>query len=309
MCPSIPPAVVLAPHAAASPPDPRPVRPPAETACPGILHFQIPPPYAQHVYFRPAPVSAADRLPFGTVLGIEVTSPTLGWPQVEKAVRSLAQGAASAPVVLMIDPASEDLLFVASRVARLPVRAVLFRDEPITAPLRKQLTRPPSLPDDVVDWLALRGTRLTPMTRHLIREIFVHAREYHEIVPLLRALGNPESSARFRCRKKRLPSPGRWLHVARALDSAFHIQAEPGRSLLSLARELGYADHSALSNQMLRVFRLRPGEIRRILGWEWLMERWLTAETAKRAGRARSVTPGAGIEHSHHRAGPSRPLP
>ncbi len=215
-------------------------------------------------------------------------------------VLSVRRQAVACPVVLMIDPQAEDLLFAATRMARLPVRAVLFRGEPIPGTLRRQITRPPNLAEDVVEWMGLRGVRLTPVTAHLIRQIFARASDYQEIVPLLREMGNPESSARFRCRKKRLPSPGRWLHAARALNAAFRIQSDQGRSLLRIAQELGYADHSALSNQMLRVFRLRPGAVRKILGWEALLDRWIAAEAGKRRSPKRWES-----EDRHRRISPS----
>lgn len=253
---------------------------PALGTAPGMSLFRLAPPYVDRLPLRDVP-RAGEELPFGSAIGVEVTLSTPNWAEVERTVQAVRRQIVVVPVVLMIDPRAEDLLLVAARVARLPVRAVLFRGEPIPVTLRKQMTRPANLAEDVVDWLGLRGVRLTPMTAHMIRQIFARAGDFREVVPLLREMGNPESSARFRCRKKRLPSPGRWLHVARALDTAFRIQADPERPLLGLAHDLGYADHSALSNQMHRIFRLRPGAIRRTLGWEWLLDRWLTAEAQK----------------------------
>lgn len=256
-------------------------RPGVAGPSPLLSLFHLPPPYAQRTPLRFPAGPSRDPLPFGTVVGIEVGGTIHDWAAFEQAILAVRRQAVTAPLVLMIDPRAEDLIFFATRVARLPVRAVLFRGESFDRTLRRQLTHPSNLAEDVVEWLALRGTRLTPVTAHLIRQIFARAPDYHEVVPLLREMGNPESSARFRCRKKRLPSPGRWLHAARALRTAFRMQAEPDRPLLALAHELGYADHSALSNQMLRVFRLRPGAVRRILGWEWLLDRWLAEEAGK----------------------------
>jgi AraC-like DNA-binding protein len=53
------------------------------------------------------------------------------------------------------------------------------------------------------------------------------------------------------------------------------MQAEPSAPLLALAVECGYSDHSSLSRQCLRLFGTRPGRIRGMLGWEWLMDQWL----------------------------------
>jgi AraC-like DNA-binding protein len=157
------------------------------------------------------------------------------------------------------------------------VRAVLLRGQAPALPLRRQLTRPINLPDQVVDWLASRGLRMSPALADLLRQIFASARHHHELSSLCREIGAVESSARFRCSKKRLPSPSRWLQAARGLHAIFRLQAEPERSLLHIALDLGYADHSALSHQIQRTFRVRPGAVRGVLGWEWLMDRWLAS--------------------------------
>ena len=79
----------------------------------------------------------------------------------------------------------------------------------------------------------------------------------------------------IRLHKRLLPTPSRWYQAARALHTVLRIQSEPRTSLLRIAHELGYADHSALSQLVYRSFRVRPGTIRGTLGWEWLMHRWL----------------------------------
>ena len=63
--------------------------------------------------------------------------------------------------------------------------------------------------------------------------------------------------------------------MAHATRAALRMQAEPAAPLLALAVECGYSDHSSLSRQCLRLFGVRPGRIRGMLGWEWLMDRWL----------------------------------
>ena len=67
---------------------------------------------------------------------------------------------------------------------------------------------------------------------------------------------------------------------AEALRAALRLQAHAGASLMVLAVECGYSDHSSLSRQCLRLFGVRPGAIRGTLGWEWLLDRWLRRATA-----------------------------
>jgi AraC-like DNA-binding protein len=41
--------------------------------------------------------------------------------------------------------------------------------------------------------------------------------------------------------------------------------------------ELGYSDHSALSHQLRRLFGMSASQVRGLLGWEWLLDRWLAS--------------------------------
>lgn len=74
-----------------------------------------------------------------------------------------------------------------------------------------------------------------------------------------------------------LPVPSHWLQFARLLHAAFHLQRN-GPSVFHVACKLGYPDGFTMSNQMKRILGLRPSEIRGVLGWEWIVERWLRRE-------------------------------
>lgn len=236
--------------------------------------FHLTPPYE-----RPArcvvDADEFERLPAGTVLLLEMNSEPRDWQSLHQSVMELRQSAPRLPIALRIDAARVDVLNAAVQLARMPVRAVLGGGEDYETALRRQLTRPTDLATDVVDWLAIRGTRLPPALRHLLHGIFSMAPQTSTVAPLLLEIGTSESSARFRLQKKGLPPPGRWLQAARAVHAALHLQARPDRPLLPLALSLGYADHSALSHLLGRAFCVRPAEIRDRLGWEWLLDRWL----------------------------------
>jgi len=49
-------------------------------------------------------------------------------------------------------------------------------------------------------------------------------------------------------------------------------------NLFTVACGLGYPDGFALSNQMHRLTGVRPSQARECLGWEWLVDAWLTTE-------------------------------
>lgn len=217
---------------------------------------------------------SADALAAGTVLIMDVHPVPRDPATLESALRAVKARLPSTPVLLRAAADIDDLLTLATIGGALRSQGVVLRGQPLAAALRAQLTRPSNLPEQVATWLASKGVRTAPALADLIRQIFARAPFHTEISSLCREIGAVESSARFRCSKKRLPPPSRWLQAARALHASLRLQADPDRALLPLALELGYADHSALSHQIRRTFGVRPGEVRRVLGWEWLLDRW-----------------------------------
>jgi hypothetical protein len=177
-------------------------------------------------------------------------------------------------VVLLLHLGVEEGLYLTSHAARMGVRGVVPMGAPLRESLRRSLTAGRGLAEDVVEWLNLCGLRLSPLVSSLVLQIVSLAPRHDNLTGLLCEVGVPETSARFRMNKKRLPPPSRWYQAARALHASLRIQAEPDTCLLRLAHGLGYADHSALSQLVHRAFGVRPGAVRGTLGWEWLMERW-----------------------------------
>lgn len=228
----------------------------------------------------PNPVSLGTTpLHSGTIVALQVGHDRADLTLLPRWVPLVRLCVPTAPVILRLPGGSgQEMPHLARRAGSLRVRAVLTPEEPIAGTLRRILTDPDELPSSVVEWLTLRGIPSSPMLGHLIHQIFSHSGRHAEVADLLRTIGEPETSARFRFRKKGLPSPRRWLQAARALRIAMRIQAEPQLPLLRIALELGYGDHSALSQAVMRSFRVRPVRLRGTLGWEWLLDRWLSAE-------------------------------
>jgi AraC-like DNA-binding protein len=247
------------------------------TSAPSLDHAiaLIRPPYtrAEHQ----AGWSALDGRPLapGTIVAVRVDRPVVDCTSLEATIRKLRKLSPTTPVVLMLHVATEECLYLTAQAARMRVRAVVAAGQPMSDSLRRPLTERAGLGDDVLEWLMLSGVRLSPTVGSLVLQIMTLAPQHHTLTDLLEEVGVPETSARFRMQKKRLPSPSRWYQAARALHAAMLIQAEPDTCLLRHAHALGYADHSALSQLVHRSFGVRPVMIRGTLGWEWLMERWL----------------------------------
>lgn len=249
------------------------------------------PPYRLALTLNPSHIAAGTDPGAASVLGMRILDARVDFGKLERSLDALRKRYPLYPVVLELEAGVGDALSVAARAGRLPVRGVVLRGETSDVSLRRQLTNADHIPADVVEWLSFRGHRLSPVLAELIRKIFAEAPGHHELTSLCREIGAVESSARFRFHKKSLAPPSRWLQVARALHAVLRLQAEPERPLLPLALELGYADHSALSHQLYRAFGVRPGAVRGLLGWEWLMERWMArrGRAERRSGRLASA--------------------
>lgn len=146
------------------------------------------------------------------------------------------------------------------------------------AELQNLLRRPPAdLPAEVTDYLAWRGIHVRQDTRRLIRRIVELSTELRSIAGLARSVYLSRRALGRRFEADGLPVPSHWLQFARLLRVAIQLQTTED-SVVSVGYRLGYPDGFSLSNQMSRLIGYRPTEVRRCLGWEWIMEAWLRKE-------------------------------
>jgi len=241
----------------------------------------IEPPYSA---FGPATdISRIDHrnLIPGAVFGLRVDGHLLDAESLTGALHDIRTCYAAVPVVLRVpDRLDSAVARLIQLAAQLHVRGVLVDDEPVGEALQRVLTAPIDLATDVVEWLSLRLPRLPPEVAELCRHIFRYAATETKVAGLLRRAGDSARTARSRLRKLDLPSPASWLQAARALNAALNLQRAQSTPIFTLAIELGYSDHSALSHQLHRVFGLRASQVRRLLGWEWLLDTWLARNTS-----------------------------
>jgi AraC-like DNA-binding protein len=233
------------------------------------------PPYDRFETIPDASALDPHTLPCGSLLAVELAAPAEEWPAVAGLVPKLRARCPAAPVVLHL-PTTHALadLDLGRRAGALHVRAVLAGGESPAAALRRALTDDTALADEIAAWLPLRLPAVGPAVVELVREIVRRAPLHREVRQILRELGFAERTARTWCRREGVPGPGAWLSAAHALRAALRLQAGT-TPLLVLAVDCGYSDHSSLSRQCLRLFGTRPGAIRGLLGWEWLLDRWL----------------------------------
>jgi AraC-like DNA-binding protein len=238
--------------------------------------FQIPPPYDRYEAVLDIAALAPHDLPDAALLAIDFDPPRYALNEAMGLVPQLRTRFPAAPVVLRVAPGADAAdLELARRAGELRVRAVLVEGEPLRAQLRRSLTNVTSVPDEIEQWLPIRLPGLAPGVGQTIGLIVRLAPGFTEVSALLGTLGRAERTVRTWFRRAGVPGPGKWLAAAHAVHAALRLQAEDSTPLLTIAVECGYSDHSSLSRQSLRLFGVRPGVIRRTLGWEWLLDRWL----------------------------------
>jgi AraC-like DNA-binding protein len=238
--------------------------------------FQLPPPYDHFEAVIDSAALSPEQLPDAALLAVPMADTEQVWNDLAALAAQLHARVPAAPLVLRAGTRTVEAEGESAQQAeRLGIRSVVFEGEPIRAQLQRSLTDPAAFAEDLPRWLALRLPGVpTPVTA-LITELVLLSPRYGEVSALLASLGHAERTVRTWFRRAGVPGPGKWLAMAHCTRAALRMQAEPTAPLLALAVECGYSDHSSLSRQCLRLFGVRPGRIRGLLGWEWLVDRWL----------------------------------
>lgn len=210
----------------------------------------------------------------GILVGVQISQPSIDPGALRALVTDLSMRTAC-PIILLLQMSASDGILAAGRLAPMRFRAIAPIGPAMQSILRDSLTDPSMLAQDVVSWLQLRSIRLNPNQAHIIHAVFAAAPLHADLTSLLDHYRISQSSARFRLKKRGLPSPTRWFQLARSIHAALRLQARSDQSVTAIARELGFADHSALAHLLRRSLNITANEIRGTLGWEWLLDRWL----------------------------------
>jgi AraC-like DNA-binding protein len=129
----------------------------------------------------------------------------------------------------------------------------------------------------VTDYLTWRGLTIDPDTRRIVARALNGALNAASVADLARGMYLSRRALGRRFFTAGLPAPSRWLQIGRVLHASLRLQRE-ATTLQAVARDFHCADGFALSNQMERLTGLRPSEVRRLAGWEWIFERWIGRE-------------------------------
>jgi AraC-like DNA-binding protein len=144
--------------------------------------------------------------------------------------------------------------------------------------LRALMTAPPrSVAGAVTEYLRIRHVLRSEAARGEVHRILELAPEVTSISQLARRLYTSRRTLGRHFAEWGLPVPSHWLQFARLLHVCLHLHTEH-TAVFRLAARARYPDGFTLSNQMKRLIGYRPSEIRRLLGWEWIVEAWLEKE-------------------------------
>lgn len=185
------------------------------------------------------------------------------------------------PLLIVLPPARDirKAFPLLGSLTALEPRAILPAGR-LAAPnrLRDLLAAPPRRFTDAVSaYLVRRGLLRTEEVRRNVRAILEAVPAVRSVSGLAARLHASRRTLGRRFSDAGLPVPSHWLQFARVLHVAMRLQLDKS-PLGRIAGQYGYPDAFTLSNQMKRLTDYRPTDVRRWLGWEWLIEAWLKRE-------------------------------
>jgi AraC-like DNA-binding protein len=150
--------------------------------------------------------------------------------------------------------------------------------------MRNLLAAPPrNLADSVTRYLIDCGLLQDEIARKEVHRLLELSGELCSISQLARRMYTSRRTLGRHFGASRLPVPSHWLQFGRLLHVAMHLHNER-TAVFRIAARAKYPDGFTLSNQMKRLIGYRPSEVRRLLGWEWIVEAWLAREELSRRG-------------------------
>lgn len=245
--------------------------PPAD----GFAIYRLVPPYELRQELS-AEKLAASRLPHGALLVLRIADPIQAVDSACQLIPALRRRFPHVPVALQLTSLSPETLLLAERGIQLRARALFTTEAQPYPDLRFPFTHLLDPADEVLEWLTLRRVHVPASLTCVLQRIFRTAGDFATVGDLLDAAGEAESTMRASFRRAALPAPREWFRLSRALQAALQIQGHPERSLSCIAHDLRYSDQTSLIRQIRHCFGLRPDAIRGTLGWEWLLDRWVT---------------------------------
>ena len=199
----------------------------------------------------------------------------------EEEFQWLHERAPALPLFIVLPPARHltDALPLLNYVHALSPRAVLPTGNVVSPEyIRTMLAAPPpNLATAVANHLSARRLLRADVVGREIKRVLELAPETASISGLSRRLYTSRRTLGRHFYAAGLPVPCHWLQFARLVHVSVRLQNETA-SVFRVVSGAGYPDGFTLSNQMKRLLDCRPSEVRRLLGWEWIVESWICQE-------------------------------
>lgn len=232
-----------------------------------------------------------DAVPDGTILVIGIPRDPVDPDRLQRALARARRRLPNAALTIRIPDGRSGAAVaeVCAHAAAVGGHGVAFDGERPASALRRALTRPPTLDDDLARWLE---SLVGPTDVETLTSIRCLARigERLSVAAAAERCGTSARTLRRRLRRSDLPPPRQWLTALRGVRTALALQRRPRRPLLEAAMQLGYPDHSALDQHMKRVAGVGAGYVRERIGWEWFLYRW--RQRNPHGNRRRRHSPG-----------------
>lgn len=185
------------------------------------------------------------------------------------------------PLVVVLPPARHvsRAMPLLNYVAALSPKGVLPTGRVVSPPrLRHLMSVPPvALAEAVATYLTRRELLRADKIRAEVEQVLHHSGQLTSVADLARHMYLSRRTLGRHFARAGLPVPSHWLQFGRLLRVALMLQRDSA-SVGRIALRANYPDGFTLSNQMKRLIGVRPTEVRRFLGWEWLVEAWLYQE-------------------------------
>lgn len=205
----------------------------------------------------------SERRPPGTVLVLEPNLPAFV-DRPTPTIRAIHQLRIRALDSRMSGAAGPLEATVLRQIVASGMRAFV-REEFSEQSVRRALAESDLVRRDVQIWLTARLASSAPRS----------------VVPALGAVvcGQSVPSPTLRATRTALggdiPTLHKWKMVGKVLGPLVRLQTEPAMTVETAARESPYSAASGLRAACRSLFNVPPSEIRRCLGWEWLLDRFL----------------------------------
>jgi hypothetical protein len=220
--------------------------------------------------FDPLPVGATPGPAVGVLAYARLTGPETGQVTVLEHLRATRRAAPWAPLIVhapMDDPSA--LCRIPRILTATGARAFVPEEKPTTTLLRTALVDPHGWRRHLPAWADLIAPDLPAVARAFLHTVLLG--EQPPVVHSQKRLGSRQGN---RCLALAGMGPRRRLlgvlHLATTLQ---FLWADPTRTVAeaALGSPTPYADATSFSNRCLDLVGCRPGQIRGLLSWEWVL--------------------------------------